>query len=195
MRSYFTDWPVVQYDVEKSNQFRSALNITSRPILTTLFNAAGLLYYTYRIREGERPDQVAHHYYKDEQLDWVVLMANNIVDPYFQWPMDSASFANYIDKKYGSNQAANQALHHYEWIVTPKGQQYTELNELRIMSEKTLIVDEATYLTLAASSRRLVSAYAFEDALNESHRFIRLLDASFIPALIRRMQLLYPRSE
>ena len=37
------------------------------------------------IPEGVRPDNVAQQFYGDPELDWIVLISNNITDIYSQW--------------------------------------------------------------------------------------------------------------
>ena len=62
-------------------------------------------YYTYNpytIVEGDRADTLAYLYYGDPGYDWVIYYANMIVDPYFDWPLDTVSFKHHIEKKYGS---------------------------------------------------------------------------------------------
>ena len=40
----------------------------------------------------ERPDSVAHDFYGDSGLDWVVLTTNNIIHVRDEWPMGSQDF-------------------------------------------------------------------------------------------------------
>jgi hypothetical protein len=60
------------------------------------------VYYPYVINEGERADQIAAHYYEDEQYDWVVYMSNDIVDPHHEWPKSQYDMDNMLKAKYGS---------------------------------------------------------------------------------------------
>ena len=60
------------------------------------------VFYPYTVEEGERPDQIAQHYYDDASYDWVVYLSNNIIDPYHEWPLTQVVFNDYITQKYGS---------------------------------------------------------------------------------------------
>lgn len=60
------------------------------------------VFYPYTIEEGERPDQLAQHYYGDASYDWIVYLSNNITDPYHEWPLSGSVFDDYIKEKYGS---------------------------------------------------------------------------------------------
>ena len=66
----------------------------------------------FRIIGDDRPDNVAHKLYGDEELDWVVLLSNNIINVRDEWPMSQYDFSRYIDNKYDKTQL-NQ-IHHYE---------------------------------------------------------------------------------
>lgn len=65
-------------------------------------------FYPYTIREGERADQIAQHYYDDPRYDWVIYLSNNITDPYYEWPMSESTLSGFIKEKYGS--VANAAI-------------------------------------------------------------------------------------
>ena len=67
----------------------------------------------YKIVGDERPDNVAYKYYGDENLDWLVLLTNNILNIENEWPMTQESFQKYMLSKYGSEQKFYE-IHHYE---------------------------------------------------------------------------------
>ena len=67
----------------------------------------------YQIIQDERPDNVAYKVYGDSNLDWVVLLSNNIINVQQEWPLEHQSYYNYLINKYGSD-AALQNIHHYE---------------------------------------------------------------------------------
>lgn len=54
----------------------------------------------YTIEEGDRAEDVAFHYYGDPNYSWLVYLANDIIDPYNEWPMDEFTFNQYIIEKY-----------------------------------------------------------------------------------------------
>jgi len=189
---YFTNHPVVAYDLLRTDQPVPATNITSRLILTKIISGLGLVYYDYLVKDGERADTVAFKYYGDERYDWVVYLANNILDPYFQWPLDSRAFEQYLRSQYGSIDQAHQTVHHYEWLLDQKRTVFLETGESVIVTPRTLQVDYTTYVTLPGASRRTVTVFEHEEAINEGRRKIKLLDKDFVPALERRLHILYP---
>ena len=57
----------------------------------------------YQIVGDKRPDEVAYDEYGDENLDWVVLLSNNIVNLATEWPWSQEAFDNYLNNKYRIN--------------------------------------------------------------------------------------------
>ena len=50
----------------------------------------------YKIIGDERPDNVAEKVYGNNNLDWVVLLSNNITDINNEWPLDQFQFNEYL---------------------------------------------------------------------------------------------------
>lgn len=94
MSTYFSNFPLVTYngisvrDVTRRTDFID--NILSNPYV----------FLPYTVKDGERPEDIAYHYYGSVNATWLVLMANNIIDPYTQWHMRSEVFHEYLISKY-----------------------------------------------------------------------------------------------
>ena len=85
----------------------------------------------YQIEGDDRPDNVAYKIYGDSDLDWVVLLSNNIVNIQSEWPLPQRDFDRYILEKYETYEKLNDT-HHYETkevkntigaIIVPEGLQ------------------------------------------------------------------------
>ena len=83
----------------------------------------------YEIRGDDRPDNVADKVYDDPDLDWIVLLSNNIINIQSEWPMPQRDFDRYLLDKYETYEKLND-VHHYETlecknltgaVVVPKG--------------------------------------------------------------------------
>jgi hypothetical protein len=68
------------------------------------------IFHPYTIQEGDRADTIAYLYYGDSGYDWLVYFCNDVVDPYYDWYMDTNSFKRYIEKKYGSIYTATRKI-------------------------------------------------------------------------------------
>jgi hypothetical protein len=98
------------YDI-KGNKVRKLLpDILRRVKLRTSIKSGGMLFDKYDVKEGEKPEDVAFKWFGDPELHWVILMTNNVTDRYYDWPMNQAQFAEYLNDKYSNP----DAIHHYE---------------------------------------------------------------------------------
>lgn len=59
-------------------------------------------YYLYDVVDGETPEDVANKFYDDPTKHWIVLMANEMVDPQYDWTLSTNNFQKYINNKYSS---------------------------------------------------------------------------------------------
>ena len=108
--SYFNKFPLLTYDI-KDNKVRKLLpDILRRVKLRASIKSGGMLFDKYDVKEGEKPEDVAFKWFGDPELHWVILMTNNVTDRYYDWPMNQAQFAEYLDDKYSNP----DAIHHYE---------------------------------------------------------------------------------
>ena len=147
-----------------------------------------LLYYTYDIQEGDTPEIVAHKYYGDSYRYWIVLFANQMIDPQWDWPLSGSNFNRYITDKYTSFNP-NSTIHHYEKIV-----EQTDVSTNTI-SKNMIVISQTTYNSLVSSTSsytlptgvvsvtttgRAVDYYTYELELNESKRSIQLLNRNYV---------------
>jgi len=93
-KRYFEKFPIVNYDGI------NVRDITRRNTILKSVKDNPLAYLPYTVAEGERPEDIADFYYGDPQYVWLVYLANNIVDPYHQWPKSTENFNNYLIDKY-----------------------------------------------------------------------------------------------
>ena len=83
----------------------------------------------YEIKGDDRPDNVAYKIYDDSDLDWVILLANNIINIQTEWPLPQRDFDRYLLDQYETYEKLND-VHHYETleckniagaVIVPKG--------------------------------------------------------------------------
>jgi hypothetical protein len=92
--SYFKHFPTTIY-----NNYELA-DITRRIEISKIVKDSALDYMSYTVEEGERPEDVAYFYYDDPGFAWLVLTANDIIDPYTQWPKSQDNLEKYIIAQY-----------------------------------------------------------------------------------------------
>lgn len=64
----------------------------------------------YEVQDNETPEMVAARFYNDPNLHWVILMFNDIVDPFTDWPIPTESMNEYARKIFDDI----DAIHHWE---------------------------------------------------------------------------------
>ena len=94
MTKYFENFPIIEY------QGRKVRDITRRNMFIKNVSTNPYLFLPYTVKEGERAEDIAEFYYGSVNYVWLVYLANNIIDPYHQWPMDAKTFNNYLIEKY-----------------------------------------------------------------------------------------------
>ena len=187
--SYFEELPNISYVSLLPNQNRSderiqVKNLFKRAKLRTDIDQSVTAFDYYQIQDNERPDIIAERIYDSSELDWVILVTNNITSIRNQWPLSNNELYNYCLEKYGSD-AGVMETHHYETkeIKDEYG---------RILLEGKLIVDQNftftyakdDYSTSTETPAQSVSNYTYEQRLNEEKRKIRVLKPTLLPAFI-----------
>ena len=113
-------FPKVLYDIEKRqySNYESVTNLLFRfSIIKSVLNNISAYYY-YIIKDSDTPEILAEATYNDSEAYWIILYANDIYDPQYDWPMNDTVFGNYIINKYGSIANAKTTIHHYEKVIT-----------------------------------------------------------------------------
>ena len=106
MSEFFSNYPRIAYDITGSNStvpdYDVAVNLMVRNKLKDAVETDVSAYYPYVVPEGMRPDVLAHQYYGDTIYTWTIYLVNNILDPYWEWPLSYKDFRTYMIDKYGS---------------------------------------------------------------------------------------------
>ena len=105
--NYFDKLPNITY-----NGY-TVKNILSRARLSDKTRNNKVLFYPYTIKEDERPDLISNYYYDDPGYAWLIYLTNNIVDPYYDIPLNNDDLNSLIIKKYGNIETAQRKILHY----------------------------------------------------------------------------------
>jgi len=133
----------------------------------------------FQIHGDDRPDTVAEELYGNPNLDWVILMSNNIIDIKNEWPMTQYDLNMYLDDKYTPEQLID--IHHYETLQLKDGKG-------RLIVPAGKVVDEDWSLeyfdglqirntdsTIGGRPLRSVSFLEYEIKKNDKKRNINVL--------------------
>ena len=190
MSEYFTNLPLINYDINKNKPSTSvrAVDIFRRNTIREKVLNNLLTYYPYYVQPGERPDTLADQYYGSVDYMWLILFANDIMDVYHEWPLFGKDFNNFIIKKYGSVLSASNTVHHYEQILRSEIPATADTPKIL---EKTVHVDLTTYNSLPASSRRSISQYDYELIQNDKKRSIILIEDIYAKQILEESRKIY----
>lgn len=119
---------------------------------------------SYYIKDGETPDIIANNIYGSSKYHWVLLIVNDIVNTYEEWPRREAELFDYTEAKYGIGNALLD--HHY-----------------RLTSNTDIIVDYDP-AKIISGEIEAVSNYDFELDLNQTKRQIYLLKPEYLSGFV-----------
>ena len=115
--NYFDLFPDVELPSfsDKRNSSRDLIrvkNLFKRGKIREDFFESTVTFYQYTVNGDDRPGNVAKEVYDNINLDWIVLLSNNILNIRDEWPMSQFDFQRYLDNKYDTVQLSQ--IHHYE---------------------------------------------------------------------------------
>ena len=97
--AYFRELPNISYisrlpDVSSNEEYITVKNLFKRAKLRTdVVNIITAFNY-YQVEDNQRPEVVASKLYGDPELDWVILITNNITNVREQWPLSNNDLYN-----------------------------------------------------------------------------------------------------
>ena len=118
VKTYFRNLPDFNYinlDSNLSSEYTRVKNLFKRGELRSDIFVNLTFFNKYSIVGEESPDEVSLKLYDTEEFDWVILLANNIINVRDEWPLSNDSLYNYLIDIYGSEENL-QKIHHYETI-------------------------------------------------------------------------------
>ena len=130
----------------------------------------------YTINDGDRPDTISYDLYNDPGYDWTILLINNMVNFYEDWPKSKSALDEFVNYKYQNP----EGVHHYETIEQTHNGNIILEEGTKVPEQYQFITPEGTTLP-KLQSRVSVSNYSYEIEKNEEKREILLLKPDLIP--------------
>jgi len=156
--AYFKPFPTIDYDPTGNNTHKTIKDILIRVKIKDIVKQNRAVFSKYDVKEGQRPEDVAFEQYGDPEFHWIVLMMNEMTNPYYDWPMGLRDLERFVAAKYSDV----NAIHHYE-IAQSSGD-----------TNKKIHVDSTTV------GAEAITNFEYEEALNAEKKQIRLLDPIYI---------------
>lgn len=189
---YFEKFPLLYYPYDNDQNFKLATDILRRVKFTqkTKRSRQGTIPYT--IQDGDTPENVAARFYGASNLHWVVLLINDMVNPYYDWPLSVRNLEKFITRKYGEgfeNDTKHVQLLNSGIIVDIPDALLLEngepllIDEGPLSGEQLLIFDGQEFNEPLA----LITNRQFEIQKNEERREIVLLRPQFVNQAIAQL--------
>lgn len=208
---YFENFTKVIYTFDKNVENQQlATNIFARSTFLREVANNSTVAYEYQVTDEDTPEVIAHKIYGDPFRSWIILLFNQIINPYYDWPLKNEVLDAYILKKYGQTvDQARSTIHHYEKRVTKTSTfqgvvldetvETTRIGEYDVNFSTNVITPAAvpttadtsvvvstetlnytTYILTIVTSYRAVSNYTYEFEENEKKRTIKLLESAYV---------------
>ena len=173
-KEFFADFPIIKYNNEPVRDISVRIDILEN-IKTDPY-----AFLPYTIKDGERAEEVAYLYYRNPKYVWVVYLSNNIIDPYFEWPLDNYEFEQTLAKTYAAQAlAASPSNVGWQAVVNWANSTSTTSNIVyyRRISDPTVRMNKDGLAFVSdAADWQAVRVYDDEFEKNESRRNIQLLN-------------------
>lgn len=97
--SYFNFLPSTYYRVDKKNSI-VVKNILVRAKIHEFFRSSTSSALEYTIKDEEKPETLSARVYGRPDYHWIILLYNEIHDPYFKWPMSVNELEKHLQATY-----------------------------------------------------------------------------------------------
>ena len=173
---YFKNFPTIPYDSTGTGEFKDVKNLLRRVAVRQKVKTNTLFYDTYDVKQGETPESIADKLYDNSEFHWVVLLVNNIIDRYHQWPMSYSQFLQFVNDKYSNP----NGVHHYE-IAQSSGD---TTKTIEVYANSALYSGDTDFYNTAT----IVTNIEYEDNRQDELRKIRLLDPRFLTQFVEEYE-------
>tara|TARA_B100000287_G_C20628244_1_gene778716 strand:- start:50 stop:718 length:669 start_codon:yes stop_codon:yes gene_type:complete len=141
----------------------------------------------YPIDGDDRPDNVAQKVYENPDLDWLILLANNITHIPTEWPMAQNDFDRFLLEKYDNYDTIYNGVHHHETIEVKDSNNVTIVPAgLEVNSDFTQTYYDYFIGEMKTESNitRPVTNYEYEEKLENDKRQIFILKQEYLTVVL-----------
>ena len=184
MSNYFRKLPNLDYPSllktrESNVDYVQTKNLFRRVKIREDLFANFMQFDKYEIVGDERPDNVSEKVYGRDDLDWVVLLSNNIIDINNEWPLSQLQLNRFLADKYTPQELVS--IHQYETLelrdsknqlILPAGLVVDEDFNLEYLSGGQI---KSTNSLVQGRPVRAVTFFDYENDLNDQKRNINVL--------------------
>ena len=189
---FFSRFDNIDYDN------RSIKDLSTALIIKPAIKDNKDLFFFYTMEEWERPETIAFDHYGNTKYNFIILLMNDIVDPFFDWPLDRYEFQRYVEMLYGTPTiTAGQ----YDKVtdLDANGAPVAPFRNAGYWAVRYWAKDGIKYQSAPGSGffgeapvgSVAVSQIEYEETLNEEKRTIKILHPELIPQMDRELDLIF----
>jgi hypothetical protein len=187
---FFEKFPLLRYTLDDNLTQQTIPDILRRAVLSEELKKNNSYFEQYDIKDGETPEIVADYWYGNSNLHWIILIANDIIDPRFDWPMSYNNLVEFVKGKYGEEDL--YSVHHYvnpqDYVVSgyrSMAENSTFTNPQSIQLQSTTGTEQINLVQQNFPTGFLfpVSNLMYETALNEQRRRINILRPEIVSSV------------
>lgn len=161
---YFSKFDKIQYNGKTVTDITNSILLKYRPM-----NNATL--YTYHnVVDGETPESLAHKYYGNANDHWIIILLNNVVDPYFHWVLTQRELTAHVNSLYGDGKGSR--IHHLIDLTTRK-----RLDEV---DQAKYVNSEGESIGIIPQNIHPVTNIEYETTLNDLKRDVKILAPTYV---------------
>ena len=199
MKKYFRQVPDFDYvsrlPESKISDYVKVKNLFKKGKLRNDIFQDVTVFTKYQISGDDRPDNVAYEVYNNPDLDWIILLSNNIVNIQTEWPLPQNDLDKLLLSRYKTYENLYSGIHHYETtevtnsqgvVIVPAG--------LYVASDyKTEYYDYyQDSLVTVQDAVKAVTNYEYEEEQENKKRNIFILKERYLGIVLDDMQDIMP---
>ena len=169
--AYFKYFNEIGYDLSREDEdlrIRSITNVLNRTRKKLeITNAA--IFEQYFINDGDRADTLAYQFYDDSTLHWIIMYANYMTNPYYDWPLTYFDLQKYIAKKYDNI----NGIHHYED------------SDGNVVDAPNTIISPSGRTSGPADA---ITNFVYEERLNDEKRVIDIIRVEYVEQIVNEFK-------
>lgn len=169
----YRNYPIIEFNNEYIR------DITRRISISDLAKEnQNSIYFLHEIKTWKRIEDIAYDFYGSCDYYWLIMIANNIVDPFNDWLYKEEDLQDYIYKTYGKwEEQGGKKI----WVSTAGDVHHYEDKERGIVMKK------------AFSGGKAVSNYEYEVSRNEQKRIIKVIYPSLVSDIVNSVNDLFSK--
>ncbi len=98
--SYFSKFPKIRYSFDNGATSKIAVDIVTRVKVRDYVKQNTEMFVEYLIKDGDTPEILADRIYGDSELHWIIMIFNEITNPYYDWALSQRKLEAFAFNKY-----------------------------------------------------------------------------------------------